>query len=76
MCVYVSVRLRAFLAADDMASKMVVWYTLTSGIAIAAALFIAWFIPSATGQRREGRGERERERGGGSERERGRRREG
>ncbi|XP_043214203.1 uncharacterized protein LOC122377821 isoform X2 [Amphibalanus amphitrite] len=42
-------RLQAFMAAGDLASRMVVWYTLTSGIAIAAALFIAWFIPSATG---------------------------
>ncbi|XP_037076251.1 uncharacterized protein LOC119097310 [Pollicipes pollicipes] len=42
-------RLNAFLASADLPSRMVVWYTMTAGIAIAAALFIAWFIPSATG---------------------------
>ena len=55
----VSVRLQAFLSAKDLATRMLVWYTLTSGIAITAALFIAWFIPSATGQQKD-RGERER----------------
>lgn len=45
-----AVRLDAFQAAGDLSSRMVVWYTLTAGIATCAALFIAWFIPSATGK--------------------------